>query len=610
MVDKPTLTVQVAFDSDPLATTPTWTTIGSYVRSGTIRMGRSNELAEFQASQVTLELDNRTRLFDPTYTSGTYYGKLLPRKQLKLTATYGTGALQWVGFVRSWPVSPQIAGDNVCRLEAYDALSYLAQQQLPPDYFTYVVESNTYSASNLAAFWPLGSTDRLIGDRAGNTPWTWTTTEPRTCDAPSPWLSGGGTTFDGTYGAIGPVIDASTTYTLSFFFRTTEVGPVGGILPILADSLSTGNAIIGIDEYGRVAYRSSTGSLNSGLAGNDGNWHHVVFRGGASGSLYVDGYNLTTSATGFHYDGTGWALLGMSNNTTDSQYYNGDLSNVAIWTTDIFESGATKLASAGLHGVPTSGATTDACATEVLNAIGWPSAWRALETGIIQSGGMTWNTDALSMLQTLALTEGGRVFADRNGYVAFHNGSHDYTDTRATTSQATFSDSNAAGVVPFSSVDELTYSEEFLANRVTATTATGQGFTADDTASQTTYGIRSLPLRTIFSSQLDAQTRADLTVTRYATPQLRVNGWACLPQRSPAVAFPEVLDLRLADRITFELQPARLGNTISQVLLVESIQHDFTPDTWRSRFCGSPAPLAWLLEDTTYGLLETTTVLA
>lgn len=612
MVAQPTLTVQVAFASTPLDTLPTWTTISSYVRSGTVRLGRSNELAEFQASVLSLELDNRDRRFDPTYTSGPYYGQLNPRRQLKLTASYGTGTFQWVGFVRAWPISPEIKGDNVCRLEAYDALSYLAQQDLPADYYTYLVESNTYTASNMEGWFPLGSTDRTCADRNGGTAWTWTVDSPRTTDAPSRWLGGAGSTLDGTYGAIGPALSTPDAYTLSVFVRTDQVGPAGGLLPIAAGALASGAPTLGVDEYGRFAYRGPSGSCNSGLPGNDNNWHHVVLKvtGGGTMSLWVDGYNLTTSSTGNGYDGAGWQLLGMSNASTDTQYFTGDLAHFTYWSTSQADSWIQQAASAGLRGMPSATATTSTCVTEILNAVDWPSAWRTIETGTIVPGGMTWGTDALSVLQQLATAEGGRVFANRSGYVEFHSASHDYSDSRATTVQATFSDSGLATVVPYSTVDEVAYSEEFLANRVTVSTATGLTFIAEDATSQTTYGVRAYELSTVIGSQSDAQTRAATLLQRYKNPQLRINNWACMPARIPSVSFPEVLDLRLADRITFELQPGRIGNRISQPMLLESIVHEFTPATWRSQFSGSPAVQGWVLEDATNGLLETSTVLA
>lgn len=89
----PVLRAQVAFDSAPLAT-PSWTTIhvGSTRRvlSAHTKMGRNFELSPFEPGTLELDLDNADRKFDPANTSGTYYGKLLPRKRIRLQADWGT----------------------------------------------------------------------------------------------------------------------------------------------------------------------------------------------------------------------------------------------------------------------------------------------------------------------------------------------------------------------------------------------------------------------------------------------------------------------------------------------------------------------------------------
>ena len=82
----PTVRAQVAFDTAPLAASPTWTTIHEgtttqRVLSAQVRTGRGFELDAFQPGQLTLELENSDRRFDPLHASGPYYGKLLPRKR-------------------------------------------------------------------------------------------------------------------------------------------------------------------------------------------------------------------------------------------------------------------------------------------------------------------------------------------------------------------------------------------------------------------------------------------------------------------------------------------------------------------------------------------------
>ena len=148
-----------------------------------------------------------------------------------------------------------------------------------------------------------------------------------------------------------------------------------------------------------------------------------------------------------------------------------------------------------------------------------------------------------------------------------------------------------------------------MANRITVTTVDGQGFTADNTTSQTAYGIKSRSLDTLLVSSSDAQTLASILLGEHGVPELRIDNWTVLPQTSGAVSFPKVLQLQLMDRITFEIKPNNVGTRISQTMLVESFGHSFTPDTWATTYIGSPTLSAWILGDATYGVLGSTTVL-
>jgi hypothetical protein len=208
---------------------------------------------------------------------------------------------------------------------------------------------------------------------------------------------------------------------------------------------------------------------------------------------------------------------------------------------------------------------------------------------------MKWGQNALTVMQQIALTEGGRVFADQAGEIQFYSRSHDTTAARSTTSQATYSDSGLAAVVPFNSVGQISFSDEYLANSVTVTTAEGLAFTATDATSITTYGTVAKQIDTLLDSQADAQTYADIYLNAYKDPSLRIQEWKVAPQAKGSIAFPLILAASLADRVTFEIKPNNLGDRISEQLIVEQIVHDFTPDTWTTTFSGSPAVLTWKL---------------
>lgn len=622
MASVPTLKVEVAFANSALDTgTLTWTDITSYVRSGSMRAGRTNELEDFSTGTLNLVLDNRKRTFDPFYASSISPSGLKARKLLRLTATWNsTSYVLFTGHVAGWPLSPQVDGDSTTNIEAYDGLAYLAAVDLPPDFYTYTV--STIASANLKAWWQLGATDVLVADKQNTYTFTNTTSEPKTGSAPNQWLQAASNTYDGTYGAIGPAVDSTGAFTVAFFFKTATAGPVGGFNPILASADSTNPACIGIDENGTLAYRrGSSNTGHSGFPANDDIWHHgaITWTGSGAINIYVNGALLSTgNTTGTGGDANGWQLIAIANGTTtDSPCFTGELSQITVWDTALSAAQVAQLAAAGLRGVPSTGTSTTDWINQVLDAAGWPAAWRektdgttgALDTGTVQPGGMKWGTSALSVLQALARTEGGRIFVNGSGNVVFHNRTNDFTATRSTTSQATFSDSGVAGTVKFSAVGALNYSDEFLANQVTVTTSQGAGFTAKDTTSQTAYGIRARQIETLLDSQSDAQTYASIHVQQYAEPILRIRDWMVIPQTQPSVSYPKVLGAKLADRITFEILPNNVGSRISQVMIIEQIAHQFEPGTWQTTFTGSPAILPWLLEDATYGLLEQTTIL-
>jgi len=614
MPSLPTLSVGIAFGYNALDTAPVFTDITAYVRAGVLRYGRSSELDDFQTGALALTLDNRDRRFDPFHATGPYYADLKSRSQIRVQATWsGTTYDLFYGFVSGFPLAPSITKDSTCEIVAYDGLGYLSQTDLPPDLFT-VVTNEVLTAP--AAWYTMGSATTSCRDTENAYHFTFTAT-PKTGGAASDFMSGSSSQFDGTYGAIGPVIAVSGTYSIGFLFKTTTAGPSGGLNPIACSSDPTDPISIGIDDAGRLAYRrGASNTTNSGFIANNDIWHHglITHDGSTGAKMYVDGVLLSTG-TGTGSYGTGINMIAISNQATDANYFTGELAHLQVWDSELTADQAKYLYEAAINGgyYQPSGSTrlykTDEVIGLLLTAADWPVSWRTAEAATIVPSGIKLGNNALSVIQMLARTERGRVFVDGAGDVNIQSATHDYTSARATTSQATYSDSGTAGVVPYVAVGEIIYSDAYLANKVTVTTGRGGASTAEDASSQTQYGIRARQIDTFLDSQDDAQTYADVTVQRYAEPELRINTWTVMPQALPATAFPKILDMRLTDRVTFEIQPNSIGTRISQPLIVEEYTHEFTPNEWATTISGSPAVTAWLLEDATYGLLETTTVL-
>jgi len=127
--------VEIAFDDGPYVLNPTWTDVTSYVWRMDIDRGRTDDWGDFN-SFASVTLNNRTRRFDPYYTAGPYYGKLLPRRQIRIRAEYNTITYDvFRGFIDGWNPEWTDAGTNSSvTVSCFDALQLLGSEQLPADW--------------------------------------------------------------------------------------------------------------------------------------------------------------------------------------------------------------------------------------------------------------------------------------------------------------------------------------------------------------------------------------------------------------------------------------------------------------------------------------------
>ena len=124
-----TLTIEIAFDSDPFATSQTFTDVSAYVREFNIDRGRQHDLADYQTGTASVLLDNSDDRFNPLNTSSPYYDssagttKILPFKQIKISAEYdSTTSVLFRGFVTAYPESFGGQGaDSSVRIRCVDA---------------------------------------------------------------------------------------------------------------------------------------------------------------------------------------------------------------------------------------------------------------------------------------------------------------------------------------------------------------------------------------------------------------------------------------------------------------------------------------------------------
>lgn len=104
----------------------------SYVKSVSTNRGKSTNLDEFTAGQMTVVFDNRGRAFDPNYVSSPFYGAILPRR--KLIFSLSDNNVDWIpqftGYVDDWSFDYDVSGDSTATASCSDAFTLLANQNV------------------------------------------------------------------------------------------------------------------------------------------------------------------------------------------------------------------------------------------------------------------------------------------------------------------------------------------------------------------------------------------------------------------------------------------------------------------------------------------------
>lgn len=138
-MSRPTLQVEVAFASAPLAISPSYVDISAYVRLPpnpgggpiSIRRGRQNEINRIEAGTLTLTLDNRDRRFDPTNAASPYYPGIVPMKRIRVSAVWsGVTYRLFTGFIEDWPPMWGEGFDSTVTIHAVDGFKYFAGVEL------------------------------------------------------------------------------------------------------------------------------------------------------------------------------------------------------------------------------------------------------------------------------------------------------------------------------------------------------------------------------------------------------------------------------------------------------------------------------------------------
>lgn len=101
--------------------------VTAYVRSANITRGKSRELDRYDAGQASVEFNNSTRAFDPTFVAGPFYGQIVPKRRLRITMD---NEVQFDGIIDDWNLDFDPGGFSLASCQAFDGFSVITNQEL------------------------------------------------------------------------------------------------------------------------------------------------------------------------------------------------------------------------------------------------------------------------------------------------------------------------------------------------------------------------------------------------------------------------------------------------------------------------------------------------
>jgi hypothetical protein len=101
--------------------------ITSYVTAIQLNRGKADDIATVSSGDFVVELNNRTRAFDPEYAASPFAGNILPKRLVRYSVN---GVRQYQGVLDDWNLVYTPDGDAIAGFSASDGFVYLNNQTL------------------------------------------------------------------------------------------------------------------------------------------------------------------------------------------------------------------------------------------------------------------------------------------------------------------------------------------------------------------------------------------------------------------------------------------------------------------------------------------------
>lgn len=579
-----------------------------------ISRGRDDWQGAVTAGELGLTLNNSDGRFSPGSTILATPSPITVDQKIRLSESSGAGggfgsggfgsggfggggSNRFTGYVKSWPVSwpATVTTFSEVQITATDAQARAERRTL----LSFIQEE--VALRSPTAYYTLSEPDGSVmaGDSSGNQATSLTSagtgaavvfgngTGPGTDGLSAVQIMGGKYLT-----AVTPTPPTSSTRAFGFWFNTTMTpGALGAFVAYHYGFLFQ------LDTTGHLGANVNNGAaVTTSNAVNDGTTHFaVIVSDGVTFTLYVDGIAVGVAAVGavtpineFSLGGFGGLLLSLV----------GTLSHAGAWST-LTAANVAALYSAGL------GAPNESGTARMTRLAGYAGITvGTLDTSLtnMPASAVSGKT-AFQAIQDAADAEFGLVFIDGNGALTFHNRNR-----------------VASKLVP-----DLTLDRQWVTPDVqpvvddqriinySEVTAEGTGATqlVRNATSESAHGRYPDSRSYVVQTDAEAIDRANWIVSHFAEPTPRYGTLTINLYGMPtaiAATVVDALDLNCWLRVT-SLASQNPGGTTADVV-VQGWREEVTAESWTIT-CNVVARSlynAWILEDSVYGLLDSTTI--
>lgn len=615
-----TPTLEVKFDGS------NWDDVSSYIRRLSVRRGRANDLDVVEPGVLSVELDNDDGRFTPENTQGAYTPDVKPGVAVRLTVTggeLGTDYRQFTGEAQRWEPVWTVGGRPVVRLEAVDGFEKLRNIQLRYPYLQECLDND------VVAFWPLHDTGSTFTELQSGRDLYEVFDDPvnNSFTQGGAALTDGGlgsfTTDDDEFIAQRPAVPSSwvgesndLTFSGWVNITTDDTGlwtvarmstPPDGSTSLYGWSFSIQSKTASTKA---LALSIADGSTSESVESNAVSWsedttYHIGFHWDQSTStvtFYRNGSSIgsdTFSSVSEPVDPGSIRVLSIVREGAAADV--AQWGDFALWTSDQ----SSLMSSLYNAGIGYRNDTPGDRIGRLLDWSGWSGSDRDIDTGTTSLAALSSDRfEVLSACQDAASADGGVFYISKSGDAVFQGRRNRWEESSGTEYTDEYGDEYGGvggAVVQFDDDGTATgyqaigwrYDTTMLSNNVAVDSGT-QGVSdgrAEDSTSQTTYGVRTLTVSTISNDTDDNAERAQWELSRRKDPHLRVEEVGFLVGN--AVQEDTAATLELQDRVDVNRRPGSGQDDITAEMRVSSITHDISEGgtVWR----------------TTVGLLEAST---